>query len=84
MLFSAVMMTSSILLASSHFIVDLSEQKAYANENGYVLFEGRIFSGKPGHETPESEFTILQKKRFISLTYGLNPIVVQRYPSLQK
>lgn len=64
MLVSAVVMASSILLASQHVIVDLSEQKAYAIEDGYVLFEGRISSGKPGHETPEGEFTILQKKRY--------------------
>ena len=51
------------LSASSYVMVNLSEQKAYAVEDGYVLFEGRISSGKPGRETPEGEFTILQKKR---------------------
>ena len=52
------------LFASQYVLVNLSEQKAYAVEDGYVLFEGRISSGKPGRETPEGEFTILQKKRF--------------------
>jgi len=53
-----------MLLANKPYImVNLSEQKAYAVEDGYVLFEGRISSGKPGRETPEGEFRILQKKR---------------------
>lgn len=64
LIFLTVVMTSSTLFASQHVIVDLSEQKAYAIEDGYVLFEGRISSGKPGRETPEGEFTIIQKKRY--------------------
>ena len=52
-----------ILSASSYILVNLSEQKAYAIKDGYVLFEGRISSGKAGRETPEGEFRILQKKR---------------------
>lgn len=64
MLFSTVVMTSSILFASQHVRVDLSEQKAYAIEDGYVLLEERTSSGKHGHETPEGEFTILPKKRY--------------------
>ncbi len=58
-----MMMISSSLFASQHVIVDLSEQRAYAIEDGSVVFEGRISSGKPGRETPEGEFTIIQKKR---------------------
>jgi len=61
--FIALWMTSSLLFASRHVVVDLSEQKAYAVEDGFIVFEGRISSGKPGRETPEGEFTILQKKR---------------------
>ena len=56
--------SSKMLLSSPYIIVNLSEQKAYAIEDGYVLFEGRISSGKPGRETPEGEFHILQKKRY--------------------
>ncbi len=59
----SLVMTSSILFASQHIIVDLSEQKAYAVEDDSIVFEGRISSGKEGRETPEGEFTILQKKR---------------------
>ncbi len=54
---------STTLFSSQYVIVDLTEQMAYAIEDGAVVFEGRISSGKPGHETPEGDFTILQKKR---------------------
>jgi len=47
-----------------YIMIDLSQQKAYAMQDGYVLFEGRISSGMPGRETPEGEFRILQKKRY--------------------
>jgi lipoprotein-anchoring transpeptidase ErfK/SrfK len=49
--------------ASQYVMVDLSEQRAYAIENGSIIFDGRISSGKRGRETPEGEYTILQKKR---------------------
>lgn len=62
--FLFIIVFSSILSASPYIIINLSEQKAYAIEDGYVLFEGRISSGKPGRETPEGEFRILQKKRY--------------------
>ncbi|SFV56621.1 hypothetical protein MNB_SV-8-190 [hydrothermal vent metagenome] len=51
------------LWAYQEIVVDLSEQKAYAIEDGYIVFEGRISSGKIGRETPNGEFKILQKKR---------------------
>lgn len=56
-------LTSTILFSSQYVIVDLSEQMAYAIEDGAIIFEGCISSGKPGHETPEGDFSILQKKR---------------------
>lgn len=61
-----IVMTSSTLFAYDTYkeiVVDLSEQKAYAIEEGYVVFEGRISSGKLGRETPIGEFEIIQKKR---------------------
>lgn len=58
-----LMMPFTLVASQQYVLVNLSEQKAYAVEDGYVLFEGRISSGKPGRETPEGEFTILQKKR---------------------
>ena len=62
----AIGVSSSTLFAYEVFkeiVVDLSEQKAYAIEEGYVVFEGRISSGKIGRETPIGEFEIIQKKR---------------------
>ncbi len=58
-----IVFVSSSLFAYKEIVVDLSEQKAYAIENGHIVFEGRISSGKPGRETPNGEFTIIQKKR---------------------
>jgi len=57
-------LTSSLLFAYKEIVVDLSEQKAYAIEDGFIIFEGRISSGKPGRETPNGEFRIIQKKRY--------------------
>ena len=54
---------STTLFSSQYVLVDLTEQMAYAIEDGAVVFEGRISSGKQGHETPEGDFSILQKKR---------------------
>ncbi len=45
-------------------MVDLSEQKAYAYEDGVLRFSGRISSGKEGRETPTGLFRILEKKRY--------------------
>jgi lipoprotein-anchoring transpeptidase ErfK/SrfK len=45
-------------------IVDLSEQRAYAYEDGYLVLEGRISSGVIGRETPNGAFRILEKKRY--------------------
>lgn len=51
------------LMAEKKVFVDLTIQKIYAIENGKTIFEGRISSGKGGHETPTGNFQILQKKR---------------------
>ena len=61
-LFFVILITSS-LFAYKEVVVDLSEQMAYAIENGFVVFEGRISSGVMGRETPNGEFKIMQKKR---------------------
>jgi lipoprotein-anchoring transpeptidase ErfK/SrfK len=44
-------------------VVDLSEQRAYAIEDGMIVFDGPISTGVRGRETPEGEYRILQKKR---------------------
>jgi lipoprotein-anchoring transpeptidase ErfK/SrfK len=49
--------------ATQKIIIDLSLQKAYALKDGYIVFEGRISSGKKGRETPNGTYTIMQKKR---------------------
>ncbi|WP_415407745.1 L,D-transpeptidase family protein [Sulfurovum sp. CS9] len=59
-------LSSSTLFAYDTYkevLIDLSNQRAYAIEDGFVVFEGRISSGKSGRETPNGEFTIIQKKR---------------------
>ena len=62
-LFFPIVILSSTLFATKEVVVDLSEQKAYAIEDGIIIFEGRISSGKSGRETPNGEFMIMQKKR---------------------
>ncbi len=62
-IFLGMLIFSMPLLAYKEIVVDLSEQMAYAIEDGYIVFEGRISSGKIGRETPTGQFTILQKKR---------------------
>jgi len=62
----AIGLSSSILFAYDTYkevLIDLSNQRAYAIEDGFVVFEGRISSGKAGRETPNGEFEIIQKKR---------------------
>lgn len=63
MIIFMILMISSRLFAYKEIVVDLSEQRAYAIEDGFIVFEGRISSGKSGRETPNGEFTIIQKKR---------------------
>ena len=55
---------SSDLFAYKEIVVDLSEQRAYAIEDGMILFDGPISSGVRGRETPEGEYRILQKKKY--------------------
>ena len=52
-----------MLFANKEMIIDLTTQKIYAYEDGKIILEGRISSGKRGYETPTGEFKILQKKR---------------------
>lgn len=54
---------STLLFGEKEIVIDLSEQKAYAIKNGYIVFQGRISSGKKGRETPNGVYNIMQKKR---------------------
>ena len=62
--FIMVVLMSTTLFAYKEIVVDLSEQRAYAIEDGSVVFEGRISSGKSGRETPNGEFKVLGKERY--------------------
>ncbi len=55
---------SSDLFGYKEIVVDLSEQRAYAIEDGMIVFDGPISTGMRGRETPEGEYRILQKKRY--------------------
>jgi hypothetical protein len=52
------------LFANKQIKINLSEQRAYAIENGKVVFSGRISSGKRGKRTPTGNFTVLQKHKY--------------------
>ena len=58
-----ILISSTQLSAYKEIVVDLSVQMAYAMEDGIVVFDGRISSGKRGRETPAGQFRIMQKKR---------------------
>jgi len=56
-----VLFTSS-LFAQKEIVVDLTQQKAYAIEDGLIALEGYISSGAEGMETPTGVFKITEKK----------------------
>jgi len=60
---SIVCLLSSDLFGGKEIVVDLSEQRAYAIEDGTIMFDGPVSSGARGRETPGGEYRILQKKR---------------------
>ncbi len=61
--FWILILVSTSLFGHKEIVVDLSEQKAYAIEDGNIVFKGRISSGKKGRETPVGVYSIMQKKR---------------------
>ncbi|MGW8168798.1 MAG: L,D-transpeptidase family protein [Sulfurovaceae bacterium] len=66
------LLCASYAFASKEIIIDLGMQKIYAIEDGEVILESRISTGKPGHRTPVGKFKITQKKRHhISTIYHL-------------
>jgi len=52
------------LQAEKYILIDLDMQMAYAYENGDIVLEGRVSTGKKGHRTPTGYYEILQKKRY--------------------
>ena len=59
----SMMLSTTTLFAYKEIVIDLSIQKAYALEDGNIVFQGRISSGKKGRETPSGTYNIMQKKR---------------------
>lgn len=61
---SILIVFSSDLFGYKEIVVNLSEQRAYAIEDGEIIFDGPISTGVRGRETPEGQYRILQKKRY--------------------
>jgi len=56
--------------AGKKIVVDLSEQEAYAYQDGRVLFHGWVSTGRPGRRTPTGHFRVLEKElRHVSSKY---------------
>jgi len=62
--FSVFILLQSVLYAKveKSIHIDLTKQRVYALEDNVTVLEGRISSGKAGHETPTGIFSILQKE----------------------
>jgi len=58
-----ILLLPLVVYAQKEVYIDLSLQRLYALEDGQTVFEGRISSGKVGHETPTGRFSVLQKER---------------------
>lgn len=62
-IFAMLFLGASLVFAAPKEIkVDLTAQKVYAIENGKVVIEGHISSGRKGMETPTGKYKITQKK----------------------
>lgn len=46
-----------------HVVISIAEQKAHVYAGTRIIGSARISSGKPGHETPQGIFTVMQKRR---------------------
>jgi len=61
---SILILFASDLFGYKEIVVNLSEQRAYAIEDGEIIFDGPVSTGVRGRETPEGQYRILQKKRY--------------------
>ena len=51
--------------------IDLAQQKAFLLQDGKVVYESPISSGRPGHLTPTGDFQVLEKDdNHLSSLYG--------------
>ncbi len=57
----AMILSGTYLYAGKKIIVDLSEQVAYAYQDGRVVFSGNVSTGRPGKRTPVGHFRVLEK-----------------------
>jgi hypothetical protein len=46
-----------------HLVVSIREQKAHVYAGTQLIGSSRISSGKPGHDTPQGIFTVMEKRR---------------------
>ena len=46
-----------------HVVVSINEQKAHVYAGTELIGSSRISSGKPGHDTPQGIFTVMEKRR---------------------
>ena len=52
--------------------IDLGAQKAFLLQDGKIVYETPICSGRPGHPTPTGEFQVLDKdENHLSTLYGM-------------
>jgi len=64
LIWSMLLISTLALSTEKEIVIDLNIQKAYALENGHIVFQGRISSGKKGRETPNGIFKIMEKMRY--------------------
>jgi len=51
--------------------IDLAAQKAFLLQDGKIVYESPISSGRPGHRTPTGDFKVLEKdENHLSSLYG--------------
>ena len=58
-----LVLTIAQLSAEKYILIDLDMQMAYAYEDGDIILEGRVSTGKAKYRTPTGYYTVLQKKR---------------------
>ena len=63
---------AALLAANPYAIeVDLTQQKAFLLQDGKIVYESLICSGRPTHRTPTGNFQILEKdENHVSSLYG--------------
>jgi lipoprotein-anchoring transpeptidase ErfK/SrfK len=68
------LLTSAVLARANEPLaidIDLSSQKAFLLQDGKIVYESPISSGRPGHLTPTGDFEVLQKDdNHLSSLYG--------------